>query len=152
MSKKITLKSSDGEVFVTEVEAAIQSDMLNHLVEDNCADTEIPIENVEGKILKMVIEYCEKHVGDDSLSEEKKEDLKKWDTKFMKIDQSTILDVMVAANYLVIKSLLDLTCQTIADMIVGKTPEQIREHFSIENDFTEEEFKEVQRENQWAFE
>ena len=57
-----------------------------------------------------------------------------------------------AANYLNIKSLLDLTCQTVADMIKGKTPEEIRKTFNIKNDFTPEEEEEVRRENQWAFE
>ncbi len=57
-----------------------------------------------------------------------------------------------AANYLNIKNLLDLTCQTVADMIKGKTPEEIRKTFNIKNDFTPEEEDEVRRENQWAFE
>ncbi|XP_022858853.1 SKP1-like protein 1A [Olea europaea var. sylvestris] len=57
-----------------------------------------------------------------------------------------------AANYLNIKSLLDLTCQTVADMIKGKTPEEIRKTFSIKNDFTPEEEEDVRRENAWAFE
>jgi hypothetical protein len=48
-----------------------------------------------------------------------------------------------AANYLNIKSLLDLTCKTVADMIKGKTPEEIRAHFNIQNDFTPEEEEEV---------
>jgi S-phase kinase-associated protein 1 len=57
-----------------------------------------------------------------------------------------------AANYLNIKGLLDLTCQTVADMIKGKTPEEIRKTFSIKNDFTQEEEDEIRMENQWAFE
>jgi S-phase kinase-associated protein 1 len=60
--------------------------------------------------------------------------------------------VLQAANYLNIKSLLDLTCQTVADMIKGKTPEEIRKTFTITNDFTPEEEEEVRRESQWAFE
>ena len=57
-----------------------------------------------------------------------------------------------AANYLNIENLLDLTCQTFAEMIKGKTPEEIRKTFNIKNDFTPEEEEEVRRENQWASE
>lgn len=46
-----------------------------------------------------------------------------WDAEFVKVDQSTLFDLILAANYLNIKSLLDLTCQTVAQMIKGKTPE-----------------------------
>ena len=48
-----------------------------------------------------------------------------------------------AANYLNIKGLLDLTCQTVADMIKGKTPEEIKKILNIRNDFTPEEEEEV---------
>ena len=41
---------------------------------------------------------------------------------------------------------------TVANMIKGKTPEEIRKTFNIRNDFTPEEEEEVRRENQWAFE
>ncbi|CAK9875583.1 unnamed protein product [Sphagnum jensenii] len=57
-----------------------------------------------------------------------------------------------AANYLRIKNLVDLTCQTVADMIKGKTPEELKKTFNIKNDFTPEEEEEVRRENPWAFE
>jgi S-phase kinase-associated protein 1 len=46
-----------------------------------------------------------------------------FDAEFVKVDQSTLFDLILAANYLNIKSLLDLTCQTVAGMIKGKTPE-----------------------------
>ncbi|KAK6773825.1 hypothetical protein RDI58_029064 [Solanum bulbocastanum] len=48
-----------------------------------------------------------------------------------------------------IKRLLDLTCQTVATMIKGKTPEEICKTFNIKNDFTPEEEEEVRRENAW---
>lgn len=55
-----------------------------------------------------------------------------------------------AANYLNIQSLLDLTTQTVAELIKGKTPEQIRTEFGIVNDFTPEEEEEIKRDNAWS--
>lgn len=59
-----------------------------------------------------------------------------WNQKFVDVDQGTLFHLILAANYLNIKTLLDLTCKTVADMIKGKTPEEIRAHFNIQNDFT----------------
>ncbi|KAK7252986.1 hypothetical protein RIF29_37332 [Crotalaria pallida] len=152
-SKKITLKSSDGEAFEVDEAVAVESQTIKHMIEDDCADNGIPLPNVTSKILAKVIEYCKKHV-DAAASEDKPndEELKGWDADFVKVDQATLFDLILAANYLNIKSLLDLTCQTVADMIKGKTPEEIRKTFNIKNDFTQEEEEEVRRENQWAFE
>ncbi|CAJ1930492.1 unnamed protein product [Sphenostylis stenocarpa] len=152
-ARKITLKSSDGEAFEVDEAVALESQTIKHMIEDDCADSGIPLPNVTSKILAKVIEYCKKHVDaanpDDKPSDE---DLKAWDADFVKVDQATLFDLILAANYLNIKSLLDLTCQTVADMIKGKTPEEIRKTFNIKNDFTPEEEEEVRRENQWAFE
>ncbi|XP_047322246.1 SKP1-like protein 1B [Impatiens glandulifera] len=151
--KMIMLKSSDGETFEVEESVALESQTIKHMIEDDCADTVIPLPNVTSKIMAKVIEYCKKHVespkSDDKSVEE---DLKTFDADFVKVDQGTLFDLILAANYLNIKSLLDLTCQTVADMIKGKTPEEIRKTFNIKNDFTPEEEDEVRRENAWAFE
>ncbi|XP_030464830.1 SKP1-like protein 1B [Syzygium oleosum] len=151
--RKITLRSSDGESFEVEEPVAVESQTIKHMIEDDCADNAIPLPNVTSKILAKVIEYCKKHVesakAEDRVNDD---DLKAWDAEFVKVDQGTLFDLILAANYLNIKSLLDLTCQTVADMIKGKTPEEIRKTFSIKNDFTPEEEEEVRRENQWAFE
>ncbi|KAL1533363.1 SKP1-like protein 1A [Salvia divinorum] len=160
-SKKITLRSSDGEVFEVDESVALESQTIKHMIEDDCADNVIPLPNVTGKILSKVIEYCKRHVdaaasvtnAEDKLaSAVSDEELKAFDVDFVKVDQATLFDLILAANYLNIKTLLDLTCQTVADMIKGKTPEEIRKTFNIKNDFTAEEEEEVRRENQWAFE
>ena len=55
-----------------------------------------------------------------------------------------------AANYLDIKALLDVGCKTVANMIKGKSPDEIRKTFNIQNDFTPEEEDQIRRENEWA--
>ncbi|KAK9941626.1 hypothetical protein M0R45_007328 [Rubus argutus] len=153
--KMITLKSSDEEIFEIEEAVALESETIKHMVEDGCADNAIPLPNVTSSILAKVLEYCNKHVEegkDQDNKEEKSDKLKAFDADFVKVDQNVLFDLILAANYLNIKGLLDLTCQAVADMIKGKTPEEIRKHFNIKNDFTPEEEEEVRRENQWAFE
>ncbi|KAI3836251.1 hypothetical protein MKX03_018030 [Papaver bracteatum] len=151
-SKMVTLKSCDGETFDVKESVALQSQTIKHMIEDDCADNGIPLPNVTSKILAKVIEYCRKHDGGDADEKKKDDELKNWDAEFVNVDQATLFDLILAANYLNIKELLDLTCQTVADMIKGKTPEEIRKTFNIKNDFTPEEEEEVRRENQWAFE
>jgi S-phase kinase-associated protein 1 len=59
-------------------------------------------------------------------------------------------DKSQAANYLDIKALLDVGCKTVANMIKGKSPDEIRKTFNIQNDFTPEEEEQIRRENEWA--
>jgi S-phase kinase-associated protein 1 len=152
-TKKIILKSSDGETFVIEKRVAIESQTIKNLIEDVFDDTGIPISEVTRRILAKVIEYCKKHVERESCDgKPSEEELKKWDAEFVKVDKTTLFDLINAANFLEIKSLLDLTCMTVADMIKDKTPEEIRNFFNIKDDFPAEEKEELRRENQWAFE
>jgi len=61
-----------------------------------------------------------------------------------------LFELILAANYLDIKSLLDLTCAKVASMLKGKAPEDIRRTFNIKNDFTPEEEAQVREENKWC--
>ncbi|XWS40208.1 hypothetical protein CRYUN_Cryun18bG0120800 [Craigia yunnanensis] len=151
-SKKIMFKSSDGETFEVEEAVAMESQTIKHMIEEDCANNEIPLPNVTSKILSKVLEYCKKHVDAADDKEKYPDELKAWDADFVKVDQNTLFDLILAANYLNIKSLLDLICQTVADMIKGKRPDDIRKTFNIKNDFTPEEEEEVRREYQWAYE
>ncbi|CAI0413093.1 unnamed protein product [Linum tenue] len=134
----------------------MQSQTIKHMIEDGCAGDGIPIPNVTGAILAKVLEFCKKHQHHapdrQSDADSDAEELKKWDAEFAKVGQDTLYDLLMAANYLNIKDLLDLICQTVADIIKGKKPEEIRSYFKIKNDFTKEEEEEIRRENQWAFE
>ncbi|XP_075474486.1 SKP1-like protein 1A [Primulina tabacum] len=147
--KTIMLKSSDGDTFEVEELVAMESLTIRNIIEDDCADAVIPLPNVTSKILTKVIEYCKRHVQAESETDDV---LKKFDTDFVDVDQDTQFDLILAANYLNIRNLLDLTCQTVADMIKGKSPEEVRKLFNIINDYTPEEEEEVRKENAWAFE
>lgn len=112
-----------------------------------------------GPILQKVIEWCTHHRSDAAPPAEEdataarprgSEDISEWDEDFVKVDQATLFEMILAANYLDIKPLLDLTCKTVANMIKGKTPEEIRKTFNIINDFTPEEEEQVRRENEWC--
>ncbi|OMO85855.1 SKP1 component [Corchorus capsularis] len=153
-SKKIILKSSDGETFEVDEAVAMESETIKNMIEDDCADSEIPLPNVNSKTLSKVLEYCKKHVAGDKGTEKKaaEDDMKTWDTNFVQVDQNTLYDLILAANYLNIKGLLDLICQTIADMIKRNSVEDIRKTFNIINDFSAEEEAKLRQENQWAFE
>jgi S-phase kinase-associated protein 1 len=162
MVNLVKLISSDLQTFEVDENVAMMSTTVKNLIDDTC-DVDVPLPNVEGRILAKVIEYCKYHHASDSSKldgpstssqkpAENKEDAdKKWDAEFLKVDQATLFHLILAANYMNVKGLLDLTCQTVAGMIKGKTPEEIRKTFNIKNDFTPEEEEEVRRENQWAF-
>lgn len=73
-----------------------------------------------------------------------------WYSNLLQVDQGTLFELILAANYLDIKGLLDVTCKTVANMIKGKTPDEIRKTFNIKNDFTPSEEEQVRKENEWC--
>lgn len=157
---KLTLQSSDNETMEVEKSVAERSILIKNMCSDlgDEAMTEaIPIPNVNAAVLKKVIEWCRHHKDDppatnedDSDSRKKTTDIDEWDAKFMQVDQEMLFEIILAANYLDIKALLDVGCKTVANMIKGKSPEEIRKTFNIQNDFTPEEEDQIRRENEWA--
>jgi len=99
----------------------------------------IPLPNVRSHVLERVLNYCEHHKndvppasGEDEEAPKKTEDVSAWDAEFIKVDNNdTLFELILAANYLDIKPLLDLGCKTVASMIRGKTPQQIRDMFNV---------------------
>ena len=62
-----------------------------------------------------------------------------WHADFVNVDQEMLFEIVMAANYLDIKPLLELSCAKVASQIKGKSIPEIRQYFNIENDFTPEE-------------
>jgi len=158
----IKLQASDNSDEIKEIamKAAVMSSTIKNMLDDLGTDgssVAIPLHNVNLRILEKIIEYCNYHVDkadvkstEDKASDKKTDDILPWDTEFCNVSQEMLFELILAANYLDIKPLLDLTCKTVANMIKGKTPEEIRKTFNIKNDFTPEEEEKVRKENEWC--
>ncbi|KAI8084508.1 E3 ubiquitin ligase complex SCF subunit sconC [Halteromyces radiatus] len=150
----VRLLSSDNEQFSVEKHVAERSVLIKNMLEDvGESDAPIPLPNVTAKVLRKVIEWCVHHSEDPAPADENERrttEIDEWDQKYMEVDQETLFDIILAANYLDIKPLLDVGCKTVANMIKGKTAEEIRKIFNIVNDFTPEEEAQIRKENEWA--
>ncbi|KAJ6640367.1 S-phase kinase-associated protein 1 [Pseudolycoriella hygida] len=160
MPNMIRLQSSDGEVFDTDEQIAKCSGTIKTMLED-CGmeegeDAVVPLPNVNSAILRKVLQWANYHkddpvpLEDDENKEKRTDDISSWDADFLKVDQGTLFELILAANYLDTKGLLDVTCKTVANMIKGKTPEEIRKTFNIKNDFSAAEEEQVRKENEWC--
>ncbi len=90
-------------------------------------DEEIPLPNVKSNILKKIIEYCT-YVKENGLPPEIEKPLRSanmhevvdaWYANFVEVEQEILFEIILAANYLDIKSLLELSCATVACMMKG---------------------------------
>ena len=109
----IQLQSSDGEVFRVDIEIAKQSVTIRTMLEDLGMDEDeeepVPLPNVNAAILKKVIQWCTYHKDDppppedDENKEKRTDDISSWDSDFLKVDQGTLFELILAANYLDIK-------------------------------------------------
>ena len=73
-----------------------------------------------------------------------------WYSEFVNLDQEILFELILAANYLDIKSLLELACAKVASSIKSRSIPEIRKYLNIENDFTPEEEAQIMEENKWA--
>ena len=157
MSTMVRLVSQEGEVVEVDQETVVISVLIKSMIDDSGTDEDIPLPNVTKPILEKVMEFC-KHVKDHPLQEIEKplktdnlrDIVSPWYADFVDLDQETLFEVILAANYLDIKPLLELTCAKVATMIKGKSVVEVRKLFNIENDFTPEEEAQILEENKWA--
>lgn len=151
----VTFITQDGQSFTMTLPQSNMSETIRNLIEDSGTENPIPLPNVNAKIFAKVKQYCEYHianpsavVADADAGSKRTDDIIGWDLDFCKVDQPTLFELILAANYLDIKELLDVCCKTVANMIKGKTPAEIRATFNIANDFTKDEEDAVRKENE----
>lgn len=152
-SNTVTLVSKDEQKFVVEREISKTfgtiKDYLGSM--DNDESVEIPV-SVDSDILEKVIEYATYYYNnpatDDTVS--KASPISGWDLTFLEnVSLENTFRLILAANYLNAKQLLDLSCKLVASKIKGKTPEELRLMFGVNREFTPEETQKVYDENPW---
>ena len=165
--KIVTLVSQQGDKFDVPIKVALHSKLCETMINDEDEDEdedengnttqEIPLVNVKSEILALVITFCKEHskikmnpIEKPLKSKDMKELVSEFDYNFIQVEQEVLFELILAANYMDIKDLLDLTCATVASMIKGKSPEEIRKTFDIVNDFTPEQEAQIREENKWA--
>ncbi|GAB1861253.1 S-phase kinase-associated protein 1 [Camponotus japonicus] len=152
----IKLQSSDGEIFKVDIEIIKCSITIKTMLEDLGMDEDeeevVPLPNVNSAILNKIIQWATYHKDDlpppedDEDEENSNDDISSWDADFLKVEQSTLFELILAANYLNIKNLLNITCKTVANMIEGKTTKELREIFNINRDCN---ILEEEQEEEW---
>lgn len=134
----VKVTSSDDVEFVVPKDVISFSQTVKHMIDDLpdvAAEYAIPIASVKANTLKKVIEWCEYHTKnpDTPIPETDRyrtDNIIPWDQDFMKVEMSLLFDLTLAANYLDIKLLLDLCLKTIANLMKGKTAEEIKTLFA----------------------
>lgn len=163
MSDTVEIISKDGKAFTVLAKVASMSTTLRDLMADVKEGEPIPLPEVEGKELERVVHFCQHHVDDTApvippidMDAKRVELLDKpvvipeWDKEFCeKMDQDSIMNLILAANYLDVRPLLDLCCRHVANGVIGKTPKEIYAMFKCETELTPQEEAEIRKENPW---
>ncbi|CAM6129366.1 unnamed protein product [Calypogeia fissa] len=152
---KVQLISCDN--FQYEVDLAIvqESQLIMDIVGTTGDYTALVLPDVPNEILRKVIDYCTYHaqfkMGSDMNVAITEDEIKEWDAAFVSVDHPTLVGLINAAHYMDIQPLLLLMCERVRQLIIGKTPEEIRATFGIADDLSPEEKEGIRRHNRWAY-
>ena len=138
--KTLSLNSSDNVKVTIDSKSAERSVLLKGLLQDYSDENDIPMPDIKGEILKKCVEYMThykdtepKDIPRPLPSPNLLDVTDEWDVNFISgIDLDSVFEIINAANYLDLKSLLDLSCSRIASIMKGKTAEEIRNIFNLD--------------------
>jgi len=149
-TEEITLTSKNGTKFTIIKKHALISKLIEKALENDKDATNIPIVGVTEDVLKLIVRFMKHHEGSEKkiiekpLKSTRMSEVCKdpWDVVFMDeidVKRQTLYDVILAANYMDIKSLLHLGCAKVASLIKGKPLQQVKN--ILEADGSGDEFK-----------
>ena len=106
----LKLQSSDGVIFIVDAATVKQMGTIQTMIdlEDEDSVEVIPVPTVKGKVLERVIQWTEYHKIDHD-----KTSKKAWHIKYFEIKLKKKFEILIAADYLEVKSLLNESCHNI---------------------------------------
>ena len=136
--KPLKILSKDNKEFTLERKHALISTLIKTSLENDDKAEDVPIPGVTAAVLELVVDYMKEHKGveppiiEKPLRSKVMKDIcpHKWDADYIdKIGETRqqLYDLILAANYLDIKSLLHLGCAKVASLIKGQPLEKIKE-------------------------
>uniref|UniRef100_A0A914C6K4 XK-related protein n=1 Tax=Acrobeloides nanus TaxID=290746 RepID=A0A914C6K4_9BILA len=119
---KILLQSNDDEVFevdeyVIRLSTKLQIPAQGTDEEDTVEAPILKIKEANSAILKKVIEWCHYHKADPLPQDESNTTIPNWDAEFLKVDNATLFKLTMAADYLGIQGLIDVTYELVANVL-----------------------------------
>lgn len=112
---------------------------------------EIPLSNISTTTFNLIHTYLQ-HQRDypPTDTESRSLTLTDWENGFLQVlSNEQLFALMLAANYLDIKSLLEITCKFTASIIKAKTPAELRSFYGVNREFTKEEIAATMAANPW---
>jgi S-phase kinase-associated protein 1 len=144
----VRLVASDGSVFEVEREVAMESVLVTHAMDGTSEGEELRVPLVCPRALGLVLEFARRTV-DARRREDSGWDGDGWARGLAEASDQDMFQVIYAANFMHMPVLLDAACRAVRDILIGLTPEQIRERYKLERDLTPEEEAEILRSVEW---
>ena len=139
-NEEIILISSESNPVEIKAKAAKRSNLIKEFIKD-FPENNIPLNSINYKTLLKIKEYLEHYENSEPKEIRQplpKKDFKNivdsWDYNFIDLQNETIFEIMLAANFMDIRPLLNLTCAKIASEITGKNELQIKDLFKMGKD------------------
>ncbi|XP_057454024.1 SKP1-like protein 14 [Lotus japonicus] len=147
-SKMISFKTADGDFFEVEPSIAKEMQTVQNLFDadaDTVSASAIPLPKVSTREFTRIIDYCKNHRAAGKAKDS--------DDEFTKaLSNEELMELLLAANYLGMKDLIEFLSQCIADRIANKSVEVVRKLFRFtDSGYTPEEEAKKREENAWTF-
>ncbi|CCA69662.1 probable negative regulator sulfur controller-3 [Serendipita indica DSM 11827] len=137
----VVLVSTDDSRYTVEKDIGMRINVVKYRVELAKDMEEILVPKVSGDVLGM-LQYCKEHRSDPLVPDNGfplvpsptplPSPFSEWDTKWIReLEQNMLFELILAAHYSKMKPLVELGCTVVADLVKGKTPQEVRDLFRV---------------------